>query len=75
MTFLEILEKALLKDARFVAEDGSVLKAKVYDAAMAMDNSLLELLLSEKTLKRHFFKEVKDLLVFDKVRFTVSVLC
>lgn len=70
MTFLEILEKTLLEDARFVAEDGSVLKAKVYDAAMTMDDALLELLLSEKTLKRHFFKEVKDLLVFDKVRFT-----
>lgn len=70
MIFLEILEKTLLKDSRFVSEDSSVLKAKVYDAAMAMDDSLLELLLSDRTLKEHFFKEVKGTLVFDKVQFT-----
>lgn len=70
MTFLEILEKTLLQDKRFIAEDGKVLKAKVYDAAMAMDEDLLHLLLSEQVLKDHFFKKVNDTLIFDKVEFT-----
>jgi adenine-specific DNA-methyltransferase len=70
MTFLEILEKTLLQDKRFVAEDGKVLKAKVYDAAMAMDEDLLHLLLSEQVLKDHFFKKVNDTFIFDKVEFT-----
>lgn len=70
MTFLEILEKTLLQDERFIAEDGKVLKAKVYDAAMAMDEDLLHLLLSEQVLKDHFFKKVNDTLIFDKVEFT-----
>lgn len=70
MTFLEILEKTLLQDERFIAEDGKVLKAKVYDAAMAMDEDLLHLLLSEQVLKGHFFKKVNDTLIFDKVEFT-----
>ena len=70
MTFLEILEKTLLQDERFIAEDGKVLKAKVYDAAMAMDEDLLHLLLSEQVLKDHFFKKVNDTFIFDKVEFT-----
>ena len=70
MTFLEILEKTLLQDERFIAEDGKVLKAKVYYAAMAMDEDLLHLLLSEQVLKGHFFKKVNDTLIFDKVEFT-----
>jgi len=70
MTFLEILEKTLLQDERFIAEDGKVLKAKVYDAAMAMNEDLLHLLLSEQVLKGHFFKKVNDTLIFDKVEFT-----
>jgi adenine-specific DNA-methyltransferase len=70
MTFLEILEKTLLQDKRFIAEDGKVLKAKVYDAAMAMDEDLLHLLLSEQVLKDHFFKKVNDTFIFDKVEFT-----
>ncbi len=70
MTFLEILEKTLLQDKRFVAEDGKVLKAKVYDAAMAMDEDLLHLLLSEQVLKDHFFKKANDTFIFDKVEFT-----
>lgn len=70
MTFLETLEKTLLQDKRFIAEDGRVLKAKVYDAAMAMDNNLLNLLLSEEVLKSHFFRELNDTLIFDKVEFT-----
>lgn len=69
MKFLENLENVLLKDDRFVAEDGRVLKSKVHDAAMAMDDILLELLLSEPSFKEHFFKDVKGALVFDKVQF------
>lgn len=70
MTFLNVLEQTLLKDERFVAEDGNVLKVKVYDAAMAMDENLLALLLSEDVLREHFFRNVNGALIFDKIEFT-----
>ena len=60
----------LLKtDERYVAEDGDLLKAKVYQDAMMMEESLLNLLLSQEETKEAFFTEVGDTLVFDKYEF------
>ena len=70
MRFLDTLEKTLKQDERFVGEDGRILKAKVYDACMGMDELLLELLMSNETLKYHFFASVNGTLVFDKTKFT-----
>lgn len=64
---LELI-KLLEKDDRFTAE-GKLLKNKVIEAALQLDPSLLKLLLSHKSLKKHFFREVDSVLVFDKIEF------
>ena len=70
MKFLEVLENTLKQDKRFIGEDGRLLKSVIYDAAMGADKQLLELLISNETLKQHFFVDVNGTLVFDKVKFT-----
>jgi len=53
--------KALLQqDNRLVAE-GQLLKNKIIELALAMDSGLLKLLLSNPTIKKHFFTEVVNL--------------
>jgi len=53
--------KALLQqDNRLVAE-GQLLKNKIIELALAMDSGLLKLLLSNPTIKKHFFTEVENL--------------
>ena len=69
MIFLERLGETLRQDDRFVGEDGRILKAIVYDACMNMDELLLERLMSDETLKSHFFANVNGTLVFDKTKF------
>ncbi|MDD7318600.1 MAG: site-specific DNA-methyltransferase [Prevotellaceae bacterium] len=60
----------LLKaDERYVAEDGNLLKAKVYQDAMMMEENLLNLLLSQEETKEAFFTKVGNTLVFDKYEF------
>ena len=70
MKFLTHLGDLLKEDERFLAEDGQILKSKVYDAAMDMDEKLLGLLISNDTMKNIFFKDVNGTLVFDKVKFS-----
>jgi len=67
-----ILEKVLRKNEEYIAEDGKILKTKVYEAAMSKDKvnkDLIKLLLSEQKIKETFFIEVDDILVFDKQSF------
>ena len=53
--------KALLQqDNRLVAE-GQLLKNKIIELALAKDSGLLKLLLSNPTIKKHFFTEVENL--------------
>lgn len=59
----------LKTNEKYVAEDGSLLKAIVYQDAMTMDEGLLHLLLNDDELKTTFFKAVEGVLVFDKHQF------
>ncbi|MDD2212453.1 MAG: site-specific DNA-methyltransferase [Clostridia bacterium] len=70
MQFIYELENILKKDSRFISEDGNVLKAKVYDAAMGMDKGLITLLMKNDLTKEHFFTDVEGILVFDKLKFS-----
>jgi adenine-specific DNA-methyltransferase len=65
---LNDLVAILKKDDRLVAE-GQLLKNKVIELALAVDASLLRLLLSHKGIRRHFFTDVDGVLVFDKIKF------
>ena len=66
------LTKLLKKDDRIFADD-KLLKNKLTELALKLDHDLIDLLLSDKNLKGHFFieKSVKKekILVFDKDKF------
>ncbi|WP_334196171.1 DNA methyltransferase [Muricomes intestini] len=67
--FYETVLTVLKQDQRFFSEDGIFLRNAVYEAAMQMDANLIHLLLTNKDTKARFFKQVDDVLVFDKVEF------
>lgn len=65
---LNDLTTTLSTDDRLVSE-GKVMRNKVIELALNLDPSLIKLLLKHDGLKRHFFVDVGDVLVFDKVKF------
>ena len=58
----------LEQDERLVSE-GKVFKNKVVELSLALDTSLLKLLLKHEGIKKHFFQDVEGVLVFDKIKF------
>lgn len=68
MTLLEELKSLLKKDDRLIS-DGELLKNKIVELALKLDKDLIKLLKSNKKIKEHFFKEVDDVLIFDKEKF------
>ena len=71
--FYDTLLELLQQDNRFFTEDGTLLRNKVYESAMNMDENLIRLLLSSVVAKALYFKEVDGVLVFDKVGFGWAV--
>jgi len=69
---LDDLTRLLEKDDRLVSE-GKLLKNKVVELGLALDPSLLKLLLKHGGIKKHFFCDVEGMLVFDKVKFQAFV--
>lgn len=65
---LEELIQLLSEDERLVSE-GKLLKNKVIELALNMDAGLINLLLKNVSIKRHFFAEIGGVLVFDKIKF------
>lgn len=61
-----ILEQQLKKEASFVSENGEIKKWVVLGKAQNFDEELIELLLDHADLKNKFFKNVKNILVFDQ---------
>ncbi|MDP3934816.1 MAG: site-specific DNA-methyltransferase, partial [Candidatus Giovannonibacteria bacterium] len=70
---LENLSNLLKKDERLVSQDGVLLKNQAQELARKNDPELLKLLLSDKTIKQHFFFEVEKTLIFDKEKFVKFV--
>ena len=64
-----ILEEILKKDKKYVAEDGKILKAKIYEDSMNMDSNLIRLLANNERIKKSFFTNIDGILVFDKQKF------
>ena len=58
---------------RFYADNGDLLRNKVAECAMNLDNELIKLLLSNERVKNRFFTKVNDLLVFDKMAFVWAI--
>lgn len=65
----EIVEEKLKENMDYIAEDGKLLKAKVYSDVMTMNKNLLNLLLSDEKIRKTFFTKIDDLWVFDKQKF------
>src|SRR4051812_11801921 len=65
---LKILTELLKKDERLAA-DGNLAKNKIIELALQLDIKLLKLLKSSPKIKKIFFQEVDDILVFDKIKF------
>lgn len=65
----EIVEEKLKENSNYVAEDGKLLKAKVYSDVMNMEPNLIKLLLSEEKIKNAFFTKIDEVEVFDKQKF------
>ncbi|MCE8168111.1 MAG: site-specific DNA-methyltransferase [Candidatus Moeniiplasma glomeromycotorum] len=65
---LQILIQLLQKDQRLVI-DGNLAKNKIIELALQLDAGILKLLKSSPELRKIFFVEVDDILVFDKIKF------
>ena len=65
---LNDLTQLLEEDDRLIAE-GKLLKNKIVELSLALDPSLIKLLLKHTAIKKHFFVEIDEVLVFDKIKF------
>lgn len=69
----EDLAKLLESNERYLV-DGMLSKDKVAEDALAMDSDLLKALITNESIKNHFFRKVEAILVFDKVKFQKFVM-
>ncbi len=65
---LQELTDLLSTDDRLVSE-GKLMKNKVVELALNLDPLLIRHLLKSESMKTHFFSEVGEVLVFDKIKF------
>jgi adenine-specific DNA-methyltransferase len=68
------LEKEFRMDKTYCMDDGTLIKAKIIEDALAVNPLLIGHLLSNNGLKKQFFDEVSGALVFDKVKFQHFVM-
>lgn len=66
---LKTVEELLKTREKYLSEDGHMLKAIIYSDVMSMNPKLLELLLTNDEIKKHFFADINGTLVFDKQKF------
>ena len=59
----------LLKNEDNLVVDNRLNKNKIIEAALKVEPFLIGLLIKNKTFKKHFFQEVENVLVFDKIKF------
>lgn len=65
---LDDLKALLSRDERLLV-DGELMKNKVVELALQLDQGLIKALLSHPSTKKHFFQDVEGVLVFDKIKF------
>ncbi len=63
---LQKLGAVLKKDERLLADDGKILKNQAVELVNKLDEGLIDLLASDKDLKKIFFKKIGEMMVFDK---------
>ena len=65
----ETVKGILQEDKRFLSTDGTIMRNAVYEATMKMDSDLIKALYSNEETRAHFFTDVDEIAVFDKVGF------
>ena len=65
-----VLEQELKKISKFVDDEGVLLKSAIQTAALNMDEELIKALLDNAFLKKAFFVEVDNTLIFEKIKFS-----
>lgn len=66
------LKNTLASDNRLFA-DGRLIRNKIIELALKLDEGLISSLLSNKNITKHFFQKVSGVLVFDKIKFMYFV--
>ena len=74
MSLFHELESLLREDSKYCMDDGTLVKNKIVSDALSLNPELLKQLLSNESLKKHFFSEIGEMLVFDKVKFQQFVM-
>lgn len=69
----EDLQRLLATNPKFLVDD-VLSKDKVAESALSLEPELLEMLLKEDSLKKHFFEKSGSIYVFDKVKFQKFIL-
>ncbi len=59
----------LLKHEDNLVIEGHLNKNKIVELALKVEPQLISLLLKSETFKKHFFQQVENVLVFDKIKF------
>ena len=49
-----------------MGSEGNLLKNKIIEHALKLDENLIKLLLQNDRIKQHFFKDIDGVLIFDK---------
>ena len=63
----ELIE--ILKDQELFVVDEKLNKNKIVESCLKLDPLLISILINNETFKKHFFIEVENTLVFDKIKF------
>ena len=61
--------KSILEMNKKYCKNGKVFKNNVIEASLRLDNELLQLLIKDDITRKHFFKELDGVLIFDKIKF------
>ena len=59
----------LLKNEDNLVVDNQLNKNKIIEASLKVEPFLIRLLIQNETFKKHFFTEVENVIIFDKIKF------
>ncbi|WP_369024543.1 DNA methyltransferase [Mycoplasma capricolum] len=65
----EVITNLLMTNPRYVSEDKKLLKTIIFQDTINTKSELLKLLLSNEIVKKTFFENIDNILVFDKQKF------
>ena len=70
MNFYEALIDTLKQNPEYVSDDKTLLKNKIVESAMKLDDELIDLLFNNEIIRDRLFKKIGKNYIFDKVEFS-----